>query len=69
MRGLRTTINRRNFCASAASLALAIVAAKLPIVTVPNLQVLVLDHEFVIVNGWVLTRKDISMSEPLPDVV
>lgn len=56
--------SRRGFCASVGGAAIGLVAAKLPlggeqVIEVPAAG----DDDFIIVNGWVLTRKDLAPGE------
>jgi hypothetical protein len=57
-------IDRRWFCRS-----LAGVAAGATLGISPALAVSSVEPEFVIVNGWVLTRQDIAFVGRLPDAV
>jgi hypothetical protein len=60
MRDYSAIIDRRFFCRSIAGLAVNVVLAKLPSG---------IEQEFLIVNGWVLTREDMAASEVTPNVV
>ncbi len=52
-----------------AGLAINVVLAKLPFGVEQRSRMAAADQEFLIVNGWVLTREDIAASEVTPDVV
>jgi hypothetical protein len=55
--------DRRYFCYSIAGLAVNVVLAKLPFGTGPRLKMAAADQEFLIINGWVLTREDMVASK------
>jgi hypothetical protein len=57
------TVDRRWFCRSLAGL-----AAGAALIESPAALALAAEPEFVIVNGWVLTRQDLAFAGTLPDV-
>jgi len=63
-------INRRCFfCCSIAGLAINAVRATLPFGIEQKSNMEASNQEFLIVNGWVLTRKDVTASEMTSDAV
>ena len=60
-------IDRRCFCFSIAGF--AGVAAQLPFGIIRKSQMVPAAHEYLIVNGWVLTREDVTASETTPNAV
>jgi hypothetical protein len=56
-------VNRRHFFWATAGFAGDVVFAKLPFKTGQRSQIAPSDREFLIVNGWVLTRGDVAASE------
>jgi hypothetical protein len=63
MRNYRTFINRRYFCCSIGGLAINVALAKLPF---RGSKIATTNVEFVVVNGWVLTREDLALSQMIP---
>jgi hypothetical protein len=61
--------SRRYFFRSIAGLAAGMVVARLPIKIKKKLEASTGDEDFIIVNGWVLTREDFAESEAQPDVI
>ena len=61
--------DRRYFCYSVAGLAIKVAFAKLPFSSEAELETAAPDQQFVIVNGWVLTRDDVAARELMPNVV
>lgn len=61
--------NRRYFCHAIAGLAVNIGLAKLALGVGQRPRMPAANREFVIVNGWVLTREDVAASEMTPNVV
>jgi hypothetical protein len=61
-------MGRRCFCSSIAGLAVNVVLAKLPF-GVEQSKMGAPNQEFLIINGWVLTREDVAASEMTPNVV
>ena len=59
--------NRRCFLWSMAGLAVSI--PNLPFETEQHSKIPTVDQDFVIVNGWVLTREDVAASKVTIDVV
>jgi hypothetical protein len=61
-------IGRRYFCCSIAGLVVSDIVAKPPFraAKIPQLPA---HQEFLIVNGWVLTREDLATSDVTTDVV
>jgi hypothetical protein len=55
-----TIVRRRSFVRSIAGLALGAVAAELPFGAERSSKTVGLDHDYLIVNGWVLTREDLG---------
>jgi len=53
-------LDRRGFCSSIVGWAVSIVVAKVSFGAEPSLIVASADEEFVFVNGWVLTREDVT---------
>ena len=68
MRNYFGIINRRCFC-SIAGLAVNVVLAKLPFGVEQSSKMTAANQEFLIVNGWVLTREDVAASEMAHNVV
>jgi hypothetical protein len=62
-------VNRRCFSWAIAGFAGGVALAKLPFGIGQRSQMAPSDLEFVIVNGWVLTREDMAASEVAADVV
>jgi hypothetical protein len=60
MRNYPAPINRRCVFCSIAGLAIDVVLAKLPFGIEQKSKMASADQEFVIINGWVLTREDIA---------
>jgi hypothetical protein len=60
MQNYSGTFNRRRVCCSIVGLAINGVLANLPLGTEQKPQMAGLGQEFVIVNGWVLTREDVA---------
>jgi hypothetical protein len=69
MRNRSVNIGRRCFFRSIVGLAISAGVAKLPFEIAPRPIIPTADHEFVIVNGWVLTRDDLAVSGMTADVV
>lgn len=70
MRNPRAAVmERRYFCSLIAGLLVSVIGAKLSFGIEQKLRVANADEEFVIVNGWVLTREDLAASDKIPDVV
>jgi hypothetical protein len=69
MRDYSAIIDRRCFCCSIAGLAVNVVLAKLPSGIEQRSKMATADQEFLIVNGWVLTREDMATNEVALDVV
>jgi hypothetical protein len=67
MRHLQPAVmGRRSFFSSIAGLAASLLFGRLPFLA---LKVPAKDKEFVIINGWVLTREDVAASKVTSDVV
>jgi len=62
-------LDRRYFCGSIAGVALNVVLAKLPFGTKQGSKMAAANPEFLIVNGWILTREDVAVSKITPNVV
>jgi hypothetical protein len=60
---------RRRFCRSLAWLAAGAVVGRLPPASAASSITAIEQGEFVVVNGWVLTREDVAMMELTPDAV
>jgi hypothetical protein len=60
--------NRRGFCRSISALVAGAVIARLPAAQASE-WVAIKDAEYLIVNGWVLTREDVATMELPPDVI
>jgi hypothetical protein len=56
-------LDRRGFCSSIAGWAVSVIFAKLPFAAEPSLHSAKTDHEFLVVNGWVLTGDDFAETE------
>jgi hypothetical protein len=69
MRTYSTIINRRCVFGSIAGFAISVVLAKLPFEVEQSSEIAAPDQEFLVVNGWILTRKDMIANEVMPDVV
>ena len=63
MRHLLTMIDRRYFCYSLATVASNVLVAKLAFGARKRLKMTTGEQEFLIVNGWVLTREDVAASQ------
>lgn len=64
-----TIVRRRSFVRSMAGLALGAVAAELPFGAERSSKTAGLDHGYLIVNGWVLTREDLETARVALNVV
>ncbi len=62
-------MGRRCFCCSIAGLAVNVVLAKLPSGVEQRSKMAAPNQEFLIINGWVLTREDVAASQMTPNVV
>jgi hypothetical protein len=62
-------VGRRCFFRSLAGLALCATVAKLPFGAERPSKMTSADQEYVIVNGWVLTREDLAAAETSFDAV
>jgi hypothetical protein len=62
-------IDRRHFFCSIAGLAVNVVVAKRQFGIDRTSKMAIADQEFLIINGWVLTRDDMAASEMTHDVV
>jgi hypothetical protein len=62
-------LDRRGVCSLIAGWAVSVIFAKLPYAAEPSLPSAKTDHEFLAVNGWVLTREDIAGSRMMNHVV
>ena len=62
-------INRRRFFCSISGLAVSVVVPKLPFEIKQWSEMPTTDQDFLIVNGWVLTREDFAANEVTDDVV
>jgi hypothetical protein len=62
-------LNRRRFGTLIAGWTVGIVFAKLPFAAEQSLHVAKSDSEFLVVNGWVLTREDFSVGKLANDVI
>jgi len=60
MRNYFPILDRRRFCWSITGLAANVALARLPFGIEKWPKIAALDQEFLIVNGWVLTRKDVA---------
>ena len=69
MQNYSAIINRRYVLCSIAGLAINVVVAKLPFGTEQRPKIAAAGQEFLIVNGWVLTREDMAVSEVTVNVV
>jgi hypothetical protein len=69
MRNYPAIIDRRCLCCSIAGLAVNVVLAKLPFGGKQSSKMAAANQEFLIVNGWVLTREDVAVIEMTPNVV
>ncbi len=69
MRNNLDNMGRRCFCGSIAGLAVNVVLAKLPFGVEQRSKMVAPNREFLIINGWVLTREDVAASEMTPNVV
>lgn len=61
--------DRRGFCTSIAGWVVGIIFANFPFAAEQSLHVANTDQEFLVVNGWVLTRGDFAGSEMTNHVV
>ena len=59
-------MDRRNFFSSIAGLAVSLLAGDIPILASKNPSG---EQDFVIVNGWVLTREDVAAGKVTTDAV
>lgn len=59
-------IDRRNFCSSIFGLAGSLLFGSSAFRTPKTSPA---DHDFVVVNGWVLTREDVASSKPTSDAI
>ena len=62
-------INRRRFCDAVTGLLASSFLAKLPFGSKQSLKTSAEDLEFLVVNGWVLTRDDVVTSKLTHNVV
>ena len=62
-------LDRRGLCSSIAGLAVGAIAAKLPLGAVLSPETAIEDPEYLIVNGWVLTRNDVAAMGLQPDAI
>ena len=69
MRSYSAMIDRRCFCCSIGGLAGEVVASQLPAGITRKSRMAPAAQEFLMVNGWVLTREDVAASEIAPNVI
>ena len=62
------TVDRRKLCYSIIGLALNVTMASLPFGR-QRLKMATADQEFLIINGWILTREDLIASELARNVI
>jgi hypothetical protein len=60
---------RRYFCCSIVGLAVAVIGLRLPFEVEQKSKLTTNDRDFLIVNGWVLTREDFAAGEVSSDVI